>query len=268
MRLLRFAALSDGLSAGGSKAPATWSQDESGRVSNNPFEPWILAATLALVPVFILENDATGRWHTFAVAANWAIWGLFAVELAFILTVAPRKAAALRAHWLDAAVVTVSVPLFGALLSSMRFIRLARLLRLFRAGVVLGRALKSERVLTSRDSFRFVAIASAFLVVVAGAAQATFDHRDFTSFWNAIWWSVVTVTTVGYGDLYPTSVGGRLIAMALMLVGIGFLSVLTATISSVFVKSDRHEETSDVIDALRRIEAEVAELRAELERRS
>ena len=72
----------------------------------------------------------------------------------------------------------------------------------------------------------------------------------------------MTVTTVGYGDLYPKSVGGRLIGMVLMFVGIGFLSLLTAAVASRFVKEERGEEHAEVMETLRQIEADVAELKS------
>ena len=111
-----------------------WEQAESGRVTH-PFEPVVLVATLAMIPVLIIQRDATSAtWQNFAEVANWVIWAIFAAELAFMLVVAPRKKAALRAHWLDTAIVVVSVPLYGRLLSSMRLVRLVRLMRLARAG--------------------------------------------------------------------------------------------------------------------------------------
>jgi voltage-gated potassium channel len=75
---------------------------------------------------------------------------------------------------------------------------------------------------------------------------------------------VVTVTTVGYGDKVPTTVAGRTIAMVVMLFGIGFLSVLTATIASRFIKTERGDETAAILAALARLEAEVAELKQHL----
>ncbi len=204
-----------------------WQQTESGRVQHR-FEPLMLGATLALVPILVIENGSAkgSGWHAFAVAANWVVWALFAVELSAILFVAARKRAALRAHWLDAALVVLSVPLFSQLLSSMRLVRLMRLLRLFRAGVILSRVLGAERRLSTRDTFRFVALATVMLMVVAGVAQAEIDHRDFHSYWDGIWWAICTVSTVGYGDLYPHTTSGRVIAILLMAVGIGF-AVLT-----------------------------------------
>jgi voltage-gated potassium channel len=236
-----------------------WKQDESGRV-RTPLEPVVLAATLALIPVFILEADATGTWQDVAFAANWVIWGIFAVELAAILIVADRKWAALRAHWLDAAIVVLTIPLFGKLLSSLRFVRFARLLRLLRVGVIIGRAIQAERNVTSPQMFRVVALITVFIVAVTGAAQATVNSDEFPSMWDGIWWAVVTVTTVGYGDLYPTDVEGRIIGIVLMLVGIGFLSVMTATIASRFIQTDTGSD--EVLEALHRIEAELAELKA------
>jgi voltage-gated potassium channel len=70
------------------------------------------------------------------------------------------------------------------------------------------------------------------------------------------------VTTAGYGDHYPTTVAGRLVGIALMLLGIGFLAVLTATVSPRFVKADRQEETDEILELLRRLEADIAELKA------
>ena len=72
----------------------------------------------------------------------------------------------------------------------------------------------------------------------------------------------MTVTTVGYGDFYPTTVQGRLVGIVLMFVGIGFLSLLTASIASRFVKEERSDERDEMMEALRRIEADLAELKS------
>ena len=241
-----------------------WKQDPSGRVET-PFEPVILAATLAMIPVLILQRDAKSHeWQVIADAANWVIWAVFAVEVVAILIVAQRKRAALRAHWLDVTLVVVTVPAYGRLLSSLRLVRLVRLMRLLRIAVVIGRALQAERRLTTRSVFRFAAIATVFLVIIAGATEATVDSGDFKTFWDGIWWAVVTVTTVGYGDIKVHTVAGRLIAMLLMLVGIGFIAVLTASVASVFVKSERADETSEIVESLKRIEQDLAEVKAQL----
>jgi voltage-gated potassium channel len=250
---------SGGSATGVAKRASMWKQDESGRV-HTPLEPVVLAATLALIPILIVEADATSRgWQQFAEVANWIIWAIFAVELAAVLVVASRKRAALRAHWLDVAIVVLTIPLLG---KALAWLRLARFIRLARFGVIVARALQAERRLTSGDSLRIAALLTMTAVIVGGAAQHTVAAGEFGNLWDGVWWSVVTVTTVGYGDLYPKSVGGRLIGMALMFVGIGFLSLLTAAVASRFVREERSEEYDEMMETLRRIEADVAELKS------
>ena len=236
-----------------------WKQDESGRV-HTPLEPVVLGATLALIPVLILEADTTSdTWREVATVANWIIWAIFAAELAAVLIFAPRKWAALRAHWLDVAIVVLTIPLLS---KALAWQRLARLLRLARFVVIVARALQAERRLTSGDSLRVAAILTVTAIVVAGAAESAVSAGEFPRLWDGVWWAVVTVTTVGYGDLYPKTVQGRLIGMVLMFVGIGFLSLLTAAVASRFVKQDRGEEHEELMEALRRIEADVADLKS------
>jgi voltage-gated potassium channel len=161
-------------------------------------------------------------------------------------------------------IVVVTAPAFGAFLSSLRLVRLARLLRLLRLRAILSRVLQRERALTSGDAFRFAALLTLLVVVVSGAVESLVDCRDFHSAWDGMWWAVVTVTTVGYGDVYPKSVEGRIIAMVVMLFGIGFLSVLTAAIASLFVKTERGDETDAILASLTRLEAELAEVKQRL----
>jgi voltage-gated potassium channel len=238
-----------------------WQQLDSGRVTHR-FEWVILVATLAIIPVMVIELEASSSGaREVAFAANWLIWAIFVAELAFLLTVAPRKAAALKAHWLDVIIIVVTAPAFGRLLASLRLVRLVRLLRLLRLTAIVTRAVQRERVVSSGATFRLIALLTLVIVVLSGSVEALVDSGDFPSTWDGIWWAVVTVTTVGYGDVYPKTVDGRIIAMVVMLVGIGFLSVLTATIASYFVKSDRGDETEAILAALGRLEAEVTELK-------
>jgi voltage-gated potassium channel len=239
----------------------TWFQDESGRV-HTPLEPVVLVATFALIPVLVIESDVeSGGWQTFAYVANWVIWGLFAAELAAVLIVATRRKAALRDHWLDAAIVVLTIPLLGPVLSALR---LARFLRFARFAVILARALQAQRRISSGDALKIASLVTVAVVVVAGAAQSIFASGEFGSLWDGIWWAVTTITTVGYGDIYPTTVQGRLIGMVVMVVGIAVASVLTATIASKFVRDEREGETTEMLQILHRLEAEVQEIKANL----
>lgn len=158
-------------------------------------------------------------------------------------------------------IVVVTSPVFGAFLSSLRLLRLARLLRLMRLGAIFTRLVQRERAMTSGTAFRLAALLTLLVIVIAGAVQTLLDHSEVHSTWDGIWWAVQTVTTVGYGDIQVKSVDGRIVAMVVMVFGIGFLSVLTATVASRFVKTERGEETDEILAALARLEAELADLK-------
>ena len=74
------------------------------------------------------------------------------------------------------------------------------------------------------------------------------DSHNFPSIWRGLWFSVQTVTTVGYGDVVPTTVAGRLIASFVMVLGIGFVTVITASITGTFIARSRREQATDRCD--------------------
>src|SRR3954451_11175722 len=120
-----------------------WEEDpDSGRVTT-PVGPIVLGGILALIPVVVLEFDATSdSWRTVAVVGNWLIWLIFAVEFGSVMIVAGRKRAALRAHWLDAAIVALTVP---PLSQALLWLRFARVIRLIRLGALGAPVLPGER---------------------------------------------------------------------------------------------------------------------------
>jgi voltage-gated potassium channel len=185
------------------------------------------------------------------------IWIGFAVELGFVVKVAERRASALRAHWLDVLIVVLTVPFVPPALASLRLLRILRLARLAALGT---RAISAERRLTTRKNFRFIALITAVVVAVAGFAVSYADAENVAGPGEGMWWAISTVSTVGYGDVYPETTVGRFLAGALMLVGIGFLSLLTASIAARFVEDD----TTDVGEALARIEARLGRLEDQL----
>jgi voltage-gated potassium channel len=241
-----------------------WRQEPDGRITHQ-LEPLMLALALLVIPVVLVEEShAPPGAKDAAAAVNWIIWVGFLAELVFVVAVAPRKFAALRAHWLEVAIVVVTPPFFPRALHSLRLARLVRLLRLARLGLLGGRAIRAEHALTSRRGFRYLALLTAFLVAIAGGVISIVDSKDIPNVGTGMWWAIVTVTTVGYGDVYPKSVAGRIVGSLLMLVGIGFISLLTATIASSFVASDGAEDAriDQLLEAVQRLEARLDQLTA------
>jgi voltage-gated potassium channel len=76
------------------------------------------------------------------------------------------------------------------------------------------------------------------------------DEKTFPTVGDGLWWAIQTVTTVGYGDLVPSSTAGRLVAALVMVLGIGFLTVITAAITSTFIESAKRRLQGTETDAL------------------
>lgn len=115
-----------------------------------------------------------------------------------------------------------------------------------------------------------IATAIALVVVAAGILMRVLDHKEYGSIWVGLWWAIQTVTTVGYGDVTPHKAIGRIVASVVMLEGIAFLAVITAAITSTFVRraslEHEQEEAAEAESAEARLDAHFDDLAARLDR--
>ena len=120
-----------------------------------------------------------------------------------------------------------------------------------------------RRGVASRGAFPYVAGMTLLIALGAGLLVRLIDHRDFSSFGMGVWWALQTVTTVGYGDVVPHSTWGRAVGGFIMVLGITFLSFLTATVTSLFVST----EQAELRNTLRSIDERLANIEAALQQR-
>ena len=110
--------------------------------------------------------------------------------------------------------------------------------------------------INARRAARTIIVGTMFLTIVCGYVIHLLDEKDYPTVGRGMWWAIQTVTTVGYGDVVPTTTYGKLVASLLMVVGITLLSVLTATVTAALVESARarhrlgEDESSAKLDAI------------------
>lgn len=184
--------------------------------------PLIVASVLFIIAYSLqVILDLQGVAHTVADAIMTATWVIFAVDYGVRLALAPHRAQWFRTHLFDFVVVV---------LPALRPLRLLKALTVVRTlHRTAGAALRSNIAL-------YGVSAAGILIWIASLAVLDAERRDpdanIVTFIDAMWWSFVTITTVGYGDFYPVTLWGRIVAVLLMCGGVAVVGVVTATLAS------------------------------------
>ncbi len=225
--------------------------ERAARYEQRSTVPMTVLAVLFLVlyAASVLWRDRPPAADDLLEAGSVAIWAIFAVDLAVRVALAERRGRFLLTHPVD--VLTVVLPMLRPL----------RILRVFTAGQVLF-----SRGAGLARSGQAVVVAAGLLVLIGALAVLDAEHgaadASITGFGQALWWAVTTVTTVGYGDLYPVTPLGRVVAASLMVVGISLVGLVTATVASWFLAQGQRTEaeTEELAARLARVEAKLDQL--------
>lgn len=121
-----------------------------------------------------------------------------------------------------------------------------------------------SKPLTARRAARMIAAFTLLVTLTSGTLGWLLDREDFPTLGTGLWWALQTVTTVGYGDVTPQHTEGRVIAALAMLAGIGFLAVITASVTATFVENarSRYRRSADreIAQELRQINARLTRI--------
>ncbi|MCX8560167.1 potassium channel family protein [Mycolicibacterium mucogenicum] len=217
---------------------------------------WPLAAVAALfLAAYSIEVLAQphGLVAQLLTLVTWLAWAVFTADYAARLYLAPDRKEWFLRHLVDLAIV---------LLPLLRPLRLIRL-------VVLVSALQKALGNAIRGKVIIYTISGAVLLVYVGAlavyeAERGAPDAHITSFGLAVWWAMTTITTVGYGDMYPVTTTGRIMASLMMIGGISLVGSITATIASWIVQSvSDDDKQQDAVTAahIEDLRGEIAQLR-------
>lgn len=213
---------------------------------------------LALLFIFvyalqIIDPGLPPGVHDLLDLTGGVIWVAFAVDLVVRVTLAERRWHFLATHPVD--VLAVALPALRPL----------RVLRVFTVGHSLVTQAGRFSLLRTTQA---VTVAAGLLVFISALAVLDAERgvkdANITSIGDALWWAATTVTTVGYGDRFPVSAVGRMVAVALMFVGISIFGVVTASVAAWFVSQTASAvavEEAELQDRLRRIEEQLVVVR-------
>lgn len=232
------------------------------RISVEQWERHVEWPLAALALVFLADYSVEvltrprGYESQVLLALTWIVWGLFALDYLARLFLANDPPRWFLRHLFELAIVALP------LLRPLRLLRLILLIEALQKAI--GKAFPGRIAIYT---------ASGITLLIYSAALAIFEtERDqpgatINSFGKAVWWSITTVTTVGYGDCYPVTNTGRVIAVLLMIGGISLVGVVTASLATWIIQRVSEAETASQaatvahIDELRE---EIRELMAEL----
>ena len=179
-------------------------------------------------PAFV--DPIPSSMQTWLNTVQWVSWIAFAADLVYGLFKADQKKKYLMKHPLEVAAVIFP------------FLRPLRLMRAISFG-----GLAIQKVAMGRQFAITVKVflASIFVAYIAAiqitVSERTVDGSNIKNFGDGLWWAITTVTTVGYGDRYPTTTEGRFLAVVLMIMGISLMGVITASVAAWFVKLSQED---------------------------
>ncbi len=242
------------------------------RKTSNAYNIFILVLTvlsLAVMAAMLLPlSDATlGLLAVY----DTLICVIFLIDFFLNLRGAPKKSDYFirQRGWLDllGSIPSLGITRYGGLLRLARLSRLARILRLGRGE---NKKTLVKDILDNRSQYAaFVTILLTLLVLsVASVLVLEFESQSpeakITTGSDAFWYSMVTITTVGYGDYYPVTLGGRITAMFIMVAGVGIIGALASILASLLVGSSAPEEEASAVDPVLTVEQELAAIKGEL----
>ena len=209
----------------------------------------VFLAIFSVVLVFLdyssLINLSAMPWEM----VDHVIWGIFTIDYVTRFAISKEKKRFFKENIFD----LIAILPFNEVLSIFRvsrifrIARLARLtrltkgLRLFRAFGFLGVLKRRLDKFLHTNGFIYVLYSAGALILASSIAMSYLENKTFG---DALWWSIVTTTTVGYGDISPATPAGRIIAVILMLFGIGLIGMLTGTITTYF--ASKHETSNNI----------------------
>lgn len=207
----------------------------------------IVMSVLALVVVVLVLIDLSQGLNQWQKLLDQVILIIFAIDYLVRFFLAPKKLFFVRTNICDFIAIFPFHTVFR-LFKVAALSKLTLFAKLPRAFAFLYRPLKKARRFFDTNGFKYVVFVATIMILIGGVL---IHFAEGMSYGDGIWWAFVTATTVGYGDISPSTLYGRVIAMILMLLGIGLIGSITSTLTSYFLKGKSESVQSETIETIK-----------------
>lgn len=202
----------------------------------------LISVTLVFMDLFSVISIYDNPYRQIDLSILLVFW----IDYLFRLFKSDNKFYFIKNHIVDLIAIIPFSPLF----SLFRIAKIAQLIRAIR----LIRVIKNKvSIFLHTNGFIYVLYCSIVLIIFSSIVIMFVEDKSFA---DSLWWSIVTVTTVGYGDISPTSTVGRFVAVILMFFGIGFISMLTGAITTYFAKSAESDVNVELFKEIKKLNKE------------
>jgi voltage-gated potassium channel len=198
----------------------------------------LLAISSVVLLVFELSTDATPQEILIVDTIDLVVAMIFLIDWIHGFFVSKSKWRYIKKEWY---LLLAAIPITGGVESALRSVRLLRIVHIIRVLARLKRLSVAANRSFSAFSEYFDLVTVPLIVMLCGStAFYTMElgsNEHVQTFFDAVWWSVVTTTTVGYGDIYPVTVGGKIVAMLLMVFGIGMIGYIAGVVGKTLLRN-------------------------------
>ena len=213
-------------------------------------------AIISIILIVLSYGSVIDINHGYPELLNNAILIIFTIDYFARLFLAKDKKKFFKENIFD----LLSIIPVSASFNLFRFARIGRLVVVFRLVRLIGLTGKLNRLLKINGLIYIIYTSIAILIVSA----SMYSISEHVPYGESLWWAIATATTIGYGDISPHTFLGKLAAILLMVIGIGFVGVLTSFLTNFFIQDHTNDRMATVLNKLSDLEKSNRELQAEV----